>query len=359
MIVDDEPVNIKVVRKYLADAGYENFLMTSESHKAAALVRSQVPDLVLLDLMMPQVTGLDILEDLRGDDQMPPMPIIVLTAETSAEMKLAALRLGVSDFLNKPVDPSELVLRVRNNLLVKAHQDQLASYSARLEREVRVRTAELAISRREAIQCLGRAAEYRDQQTGDHVIRVGKYAALIAEQLGIDDEAAALIGLAAQLHDVGKIGVPDRILRKPGRLSTEEFAAMKRHCTFGLEIIGGVQLVSGLEAHVSDDVYACSSPIMRLAATIAYTHHEKWDGTGYPNGLAGEEIPIEGRITAVADVFDALSCRRPYKAPFGLDECLAMMQRQRGYHFDPNALDAFLSRRQEVENIYTTYADRL
>jgi putative two-component system response regulator len=238
----------------------------------------------------------------------------------------------------------------------------LASYSARLEHEVRLRTRELEAARLEAIHCLARAAEFRDDDTGKHVIRVGGYAAIIARHLGFNKQRVEILELAAQLHDVGKIGVPDAILLKPGKLDEHEFALMREHCAYGETITQPFRETCPeiLRRHTemgAGIIGMPSSPIMQLAAKIALTHHERWDGSGYPAGLSGEEIPIEGRITAVADVYDALSSVRPYKKAFPEEKCLAIISENRGSHFDPQVVDAFFARIEDIRNFKRCYSD--
>jgi putative two-component system response regulator len=349
LIVDDEPVNIKVVRKYLQIAGYQNFITTSDSPEAMKLVRTERPDVILLDVMMPNVSGLDILGEIRADECLTHLPVLILTASTDAQTKQTALALGATDFLAKPVDPAELVPRIRNALLVKAHHDHLAQYSQQLEQEVRARTAEVEASRLQIMHCLARAAEYRDDDTGRHVVRVGRYAGIIARDLGFSDERAHILEMAAQLHDVGKIGIPDAILLKPGKLDANEFAVMKRHSEYGRAIIQP----DGPPARQPGDRVT----LLDLAAEIAGSHHERWDGNGYPNKLAAEEIPLEGRIVTVADVFDALSSRRPYKEPFPLEKCLTILREGRSTQFDANIVDAFFRRLGEITSVQQHLAD--
>ena len=332
MIVDDEQINIELLKLYLRQAGFENFWATAEPLQVMDLINESRPDVILLDVMMPDVDGFQILFGLREDPRLRHIPVIILTASDSPEWKLRALELGVNDFLCKPVDPSELLLRMRNALTAKSLRDELASYSARLEEQVKQRTVELEMARQEAMHCLARAAEYRDDDTGRHVIRVGLYAAIIARRLGFDPDQVDVLEQAAQLHDVGKIGIPDSVLLKPGKLEPEEFEVMKKHCAFGKRIIQPMSdddwaADRNPEACSSSHARIASSPIMQLAALIAETHHEWWNGTGYPNGLKGDEIPIEGRITAVADVFDALCTNRPYKTAFPNTECFAVLRR--------------------------------
>ncbi|MEL7498299.1 MAG: HD domain-containing phosphohydrolase [Planctomycetota bacterium] len=361
-IVDDEQLNIEVVQGYLVQEGYRNFVRTTDATKAMTMISETNPDVVLLDIMMPEISGLEILTAMRTDAKLCHIPVIVLTACTSADVKLSALQLGPSDFLSKPVDASELILRIRNVLAVKAYQDQLADYSQELERRVEERTREVVESRQRIIHCLARAAEYRDDDTGKHVMRVGKYAKLIALELGFNERQADLIEQAAQLHDIGKIGVPDSVLLKEGKLSPDEFDVIKTHCEIGDTIINPLnpdefkayQKHSEVGAELLEmDGY----PVLQLAGVIAQTHHEKWDGSGYPFGLKGEEIPIEGRITAVADVFDALSSARPYKPAFELKKCLEIMLSNQGTHFDPRVFQAFLNRLEEIVAVQQQLTD--
>jgi putative two-component system response regulator len=355
MIVDDEPVNIKVVRKYLQIAGYTEFITTSEAPRAMEMIRREKPDLILLDVMMPQVSGLKILQEVRSDPDLAHMPVLILTASTDAETKHAALDLGATDFLAKPVDASDLVPRVRNSLVVKAHHDHLARYSNHLEAEVRMRTAELEKSRLQVVHCLARAAEYRDDDTGRHVVRVGKFAGIIARELGFSPEQVSMLEMAAQLHDVGKIGIPDSILLKPGRLDPEEFKLMQHHCEYGRLIILPDAPAHGSARHKRPP--GTRPSLLELAADIAFTHHERWDGTGYPSNFAGEQIPLEGRITAVADVFDALASKRPYKGAFPLESCLSIVKDGRGRQFDAAVVDALVRRIGEIANVQQHMAD--
>ncbi len=362
MIVDDEPYNIMVVQKFLQHAGYQRFATTTDSTKAISLMQQNPPDVVLLDIMMPEVSGLDLLRIMKATPHLATIPVIVLTASADASVKTEALQLGANDFLSKPVEPGELVLRVRNVLTLKLHFDMVANYSINLERQVQERTRELAESRRQVIYCLARAAEFRDNDTGRHVIRVGKYAGVIARELGYTEAQVEALEMAAQLHDVGKIGIPDAILHKPGKLDPEEFDFMQKHTGFGKQIIEcmATDEWSRLKEHTkigSKLLDPKASPVMSMACRIALTHHEWWNGAGYPLGLAGEDIPVEGRITAVADVFDALSSKRPYKKPIPREQCFQMLEEKRGQHFDPTVLDAFFRRAGEITEIQIRYAD--
>jgi putative two-component system response regulator len=362
MIVDDEPINVTVARKYLSLAGYEKFVMITDSRQVMTLLDAEQPDIMLLDIMMPHLSGLDILANLRADAVWEHLPVIVLTASTDQPTKRRALELRATDFLAKPVDPTELIPRIQNVLTVKRHHDHMQRYAEELEAEVLRRTAELARSRQEVIHCLARAAEFRDNETGRHVLRVGRFSRLIATELGWRREELDMLEQAAQLHDIGKIGIPDAILLKPGKLMPEEFEIMQKHSCFGHQIIGSLpthdsNVLSSHSELGSLLLRPTESPILALAGVISLTHHEKWDGSGYPHGLAGENIPIEGRITAVADVFDALSSKRPYKPAFPLDKCLEILEEGRGKHFDPRVLDAFMACLRDVVRTQVEYAD--
>lgn len=360
-IVDDEPINVKIVRKHLQTVGYQNFISTSDASTALGLIAAERPDVVLMDVMMPQVNGIEILRAIRADPNLAHIPVLILTASTDAATKLRALETGATDFLAKPVDPSELAPRIRNALIVKAHHDHLARYSEQLEQQVRARTLELELSRLQVILCLARAAEYRDDTTGRHVIRVGRYVAILARELGFSEDRAHMLGLAAQLHDVGKIGLPDGILLKPGKLTPGEFDIVKRHCEIGRRIVQPVddkdlESIDGISL-TQRGAAGCDQPLLALASCIALSHHERWDGTGYPYGLSREAIPIEGRITSVADVFDALTSSRPYKAAIPPAESVAIMQQGRGSQFDPAVFDAMVRKMDDFRKVWDEQAE--
>lgn len=359
MIVDDEEVNIRVVRKMLQRLGYQNLFSMTDSARVLEQLRHHQPDVLLLDVMMPEVSGFEILQTMQADATLRSIPVLVLTAMSDRKTRLTALEFGANDFLEKPIDQAELAPRVRNALMIRACQNQLRSYADDLRTAVRQRTRQLSRSRLEVVHCLARAAEFRDDDTGRHVIRVGHYAKLIAHHAGLPRSFVDMIGFAAQLHDVGKIGIPDSILQKPGPLTDEEFDFMRRHCDMGNRVLSAShicdRILLGAGDFESDATQAADefweSPVSGMAATIAMTHHEKWDGSGYPNGISGEEIPIEGRITAIADVFDALSSKRPYKEAFPIDRCFEILREGRAQHFDPQLLDVFLSRQSDIERI--------
>ena len=364
MVIDDEAVNIRVIQKYLQQAGYVHIRGITDPSFAMAGIAIEQPDVILLDVMMPRISGLELLATIRSSPATSHLPVIILTASCDRETKLAVLERGATDFLAKPVDPCELGPRVRNALTVKKYHDSLRNYAQTMEDAVRRRTAELEASRRDVIYCLARAAELRDDDTGHHVLRVGKYAAVIGRGIGLDEPTVEMLEQAAQLHDIGKIGIPDEILLKPGKLDPEQYERMQKHVGLGQKIIQPLSQADWetLKHHVEigQKVFEHSrSPLLRMAARIALTHHERWNGQGYPLGLAREDIPLEGRITAVADVFDALSSRRPYKKPFPIDKCFEIIEADRGEHFDPAMVDAFLAQRQAIADIQIRFADVL
>ncbi len=325
LIVDDEPANLKLLDRMLTVMKYRDLRLLADPREVLPAYRERRPDLILLDLNMPHLDGFAVMAQLLAlDDPLLP-PIVVLTAQMSREYKLRSLNSGARDFLVKPFDMAELQARVRN--LLDAHQAHLFMHDQQsaLEALVSRRTAELRETRLQIVRRLGRAAEYRDNETGNHIARMSIVSRMLAKSLGWSDADSDLLLEASPMHDVGKIGIPDRILQKPGRLTAEEFEVIKTHPAIGGELLSG------------DD-----SELLVLARTIALTHHEKWDGSGYPAALSGTGIPQAGRIVAVADVFDALTSARPYKKPWTFEDASALILDGRGRHFDPSVVDAFL-----------------
>ncbi|MGH7700403.1 MAG: HD domain-containing phosphohydrolase [Gemmatimonadales bacterium] len=334
LVVDDEQINIDLVRRILEPTGYTDLASTTDPRRAVALCRALEPDLILLDLRMPQVDGLELLGRFAAEiPQDEYLPILVLTSDDSADAKRLALSGGARDFLTKPLSPTEVRLRVHNLLETRFLHLELREHNRLLETRVRDRTAELVRrteeleeARVEILERLARAAEFRDDDTGYHTQRVGRLAAILAEASGQAADAVELIRRAAPLHDVGKIGVPDYVLLKQGRLDEKESLLMQRHTVIGGAILSG----SGV-------------PLLALGKDIALSHHERWDGTGYPSGARGTEIPMVGRLVAVADVFDALTHGRPYKSAWGVAPAVAEIVRERGRQFDPDVVDAFMT----------------
>lgn len=325
MIVDDEPANIRVLEQLLDEWGYQQVRSTAHSREALSLYQEFQPHLVLLDLMMPELDGFSVMQQLRSSiEDQSRLSILVLTADITTETKRYALAAGAQDFLTKPFDVVELSLRLSNLLEINFLHNQLRHQNMMLEERVTERTLQLAKSEHETAICLGVAGEYRDDDTGRHTHRVGATAGVLARQYGLESGHAELILQAAPLHDVGKIGIPDSILLKPQKLSQEEFDAMKAHCRIGHGI---------LSRH--------NTPLLQLASSIALVHHERWDGSGYPNGLKGDAIPIEGRIVAIADVFDALTHSRPYKEAWPVERAADEIRSQAGKQFDPAIVEVF------------------
>ena len=348
MIVDDEEVNVLTVERYLRVEGYQDFITTMRPQEVmlVASPACQHPMSCFSTSTCQDLTGLDILNAKRLDSSLDHIPVIVLTASTDPATKRKALDLGANEFLTKPLDPNDLIPRIKNGLIVKRHYDQKADRAVQLEELVRRRTADLEQSRYELVLSLARAGEHRDNETGNHVLRVGRFAGLIARASGWSKSQVEMIELASQLHDVGKIGVPDSILFKPGKLDAQEFEIITQHCGWGKHIIEPLpdkeMRLSHHKRQGETILHVRGSAILMMASRIAQTHHENWDGSGYPLGLAGEDIPIEGRITAIADVYDALSTKRPYKEAFPGIKCLEIMNELRSKKFDPRLLDCFL-----------------
>jgi putative two-component system response regulator len=325
LAVDDEQSNLLLLHRILERDGFTHVHVTADPARVPEMVEQLRPDLLLLDLHMPVIDGFELmrrLAPLASDGRS--LPVLVLTADATDETKRRALSAGARDFLTKPLDRVELLLRVRNLLEVKQLQDRLHDHNAELEHEVAERTRDLDHARLEMLERLALAAEYRDDDTQEHAWRIGRISALIGRVLGLSDAEVGLIGRAAPLHDIGKIGIADAILLKPGRLTGDELAVMQTHAAIGAGILGGSQ-----------------SPLLRLAEQIALTHHERWDGRGYPAGLAAEKIPLAGRIVAVADVFDALAHERPYKPAWPVADAVAEVITQGGRQFDPAVVAAF------------------
>lgn len=341
LIVDDEWVNIRVLEQMLEECGCENVTGTTNPCEALSLYRSFRPDIVLLDLMMPVLDGFGVMEQLKSViSPKEYLPILVLTADIASNAKRNALAAGAKDFLTKPFDSSELLLRIYNLLETRHLHLQLHNQNQNLEMKVLERTSELKSahekilkhmqdvqdSQIEVLDRLARAAEFRDDDTGQHTQRVALASALLAKNLDLGSETVSLIQRAAPLHDVGKISIADGILLKPGRLTYDELMIMRSHAEAGAALLTGGR-----------------SELVQMAERIALTHHEHWNGSGYPRGLKGEEIPLEGRILAVADVFDALTHERPYKPAWPIEAALAEISSQSGQQFDPRVVEAFFT----------------
>ncbi|HJV03613.1 MAG TPA: HD domain-containing phosphohydrolase [Burkholderiaceae bacterium] len=326
LIVDDEPTNLELFRHMLATTVGATPRLASDPVAALDWCSRNEPDLVLLDYMMPGMDGLEFLRRFRALPGKAMTPVVMVTADTESAVRHQALQLSANDFLTKPVNTAELRARVGNLLTLRKAQRELANRATWLADKVREATAAIAERDREIILRLSRAAEYRDPETGDHLLRMAAYAALTARGLGMGPDECELVRDAAPMHDIGKVGIADSILLKRGRLTSEEVAIMRGHARIGADILEG-----------------SSSPLLQAAAQIALSHHEKFDGSGYPQGLIGTAIPIYGRITAVADVFDALTSERPYKKAWTLEAAAEHLRAGAGGHFDPDCVRALLA----------------
>jgi putative two-component system response regulator len=324
LIVDDEPVNAVLLERILHRAGYTSTQTTSDPAEGLDLCETSAPHVLLLDLHMPQIDGFEVMRRLAPRIWAGQIAILVLTGDVSREALHRALSLGARDFITKPFDQTEVVLRVRNMVETRQLQLRLERQNELLQEMVAERTRDLERARQETLHRLALAAEFRDDDTNEHTQRVGRTAVLLAQALELPDDTIETLRYAAPLHDIGKIGISDAILLKPGRLTDEERRQMKEHVRIGAKLLAGSQ-----------------SPVLRLAEEVALSHHERWDGAGYNPGLAGDQIPIAGRITAIADVFDALTHARPYKDPWPLERAVQEIESQAGRQFDPRAIAAF------------------
>ena len=317
LVADDEPANLKVIREVLANDYRLSFAKSGEL--ALQLIENEPPKLILLDIMMPDMSGFEVCKVLKANPKTAHIPVIFVTALSHEQDESEGFALGAVDYITKPISPAIVRARVKNHLsLVQAEQLQLAHI--------------------DLIQRLGRAAEYKDTDTGEHIARMSRYSKVLALAYGMSEYEAEQLKQAAPMHDVGKIGIPDSVLLKPGRLNENEYEHMKQHALIGAKILEN-----------------STSPLLQLAHKLALEHHEKWDGTGYPYGLKGEEISIEGRIVTIADVFDALTSKRPYKKAWSVEEALDLLKDEAGKHFDPQLVDLFIGQIDSIIEIKNTY----
>lgn len=351
LIVDDEPLNINV----LVELFKPHYKLAVAKNGEQALQRAAddpPPDLVLLDVMMPGMDGYEVLRRLR--ETLPDLPVIFVTAMGEQRDEQKGLELGAVDYVTKPISPPIVAARVKNHLELQRARQFLKDQNALLEGLVQERTRELLLTQDVTIQALASLAETRDNETGAHIRRTQLYVQLLAQRLRshprygqlLDDRLIDLMSKSAPLHDIGKVGVPDAVLLKPGRLTDEEFTIMKRHPTLGRDAL-----------QRAEDSLEGSSSFLRVAREIAYSHHEKWDGTGYPEGLSGEAIPLGGRIMALADVYDALISKRCYKEAFSHEEAVRIIGEGRGQHFDPELVDVFLECAEEIRAVAESFKD--
>lgn len=364
LFVDDEPNILQGLKRMLRDQR-EHWDMTFVGNADEALNRARKVDFdaIVTDVKMPGRDGFDLLEQLREIDCGRDVPVVMITGANESDLKRRALEHGATDLLNKPIVAEDLIVRLRSVLRLKSYQDELKRQNEVLDEKILERTAELVASRLDIVWRLGKAAEYRDEETGNHVVRVGCYSRVLSEAMGLDFEFTETMFLASPLHDIGKIGIPDGILLKPGALTDEERSTMRRHCVIGAEILRADPASkraflawrpgrSNLLDQPLDDA------LLTTASTIALGHHERWDGTGYPNGLAEERIPLEARIVAIADVYDALRSERPYKPAYSEPETVDRMKDEVGRHFDPDIYAAFERSVEAFSSIRSELADQ-
>jgi len=343
LVVDDEAPNRKLLVAMLEAEGYSAYEATG-GMQAVSLVQRDAPDLVLLDIMMPGMDGYEVTKQLKADAASSAVPIILVTALTDRDSRVRGLESGAEEFVTKPVDRHELRVRVRNLLRLKEYSDALSNLNRSLEAQIRERTRQLLTSYGEAVTTLTRAASYKDEQTGEHVARISFYSVDIAQALGLDEKFCRTIRYASPMHDVGKIGIPDAILQKPSPLDPKEWEVLKTHCALGARLLRGT-----------------TSPYLMMGAEIAAGHHERWEGGGYPDGLAGEDIPLSARITNICDQYDALRSERPYKPAYTHERATEIITigdgRTMPLHFDPLVLEAFKRSTGRFRDIFAAHAD--
>ncbi len=332
LVVDDTITNIEILLEILKEEYRVKAALNGE--EALKIVNSSnPPDIILLDIMMPGMNGFETCRRIKNNIKTHNIPVIFVSTKDTEEDEMEGFNIGAVDYITKPFSPSIVLARVKTHLALHQH-------NILLETKVQERTQELYSTRLEIIRRLGIASEYKDNETGLHIIRMSKYCHIIAKGAGLDNSTAELILTAAPMHDVGKIGIPDKILCKPGKLDPDEWEIMKQHTTIGATIIG-------------DHEYN----LMKVAQNVALTHHEKWNGEGYPKGLAGEHIPLEGRIAAIADVFDALTSERPYKKAWTVEKSLELISNEKGKHFDPDLVDIFFDSMDAIISVKEKHSE--
>jgi len=346
LIVDDQPINLQILGKRLQVENY-SIMAATNGKVALEMVEEKKPDLILLDIMMPEMSGFEVCERLKSNPETQKIPIIFITAKTDPEDIVKGFNLGAVDYVSKPFNYAELSARIKTHTELKILQTNLEM--AVLDRtkklhhainELKIIHNQLRGAHYETIKRLARAADYRDNETGMHIIRMSHFSRILGKAVGMNDDDCDQLQHASAVHDIGKIGIPDAILLKPGKLNQEEFEIMKTHSDIGAQLLSNID-----------------SDLCRLAEKIALTHHEKWNGKGYPNGLSGTDIPMEGRIAAVSDVFDALTSVRPYKKAWTVDDAIQLLINEKGEHFDADIVDLFLKNKKKILDIKNKYSD--
>ncbi len=353
LVVDDTPQNLKLMVELLRDQ-YVTLVANSGPRALAVARGAQPPDIILLDVMMPEMDGYEVIRQLKQDESTRHIPVIFLTAKSEVDDETHGLALGAVDYITKPISPPIVLARLKAQLLVKEAADFLRDQNQFLENEVRKRTRQIEAIQDVTVMAMSSMAETRDNETGNHILRTQRFVRTLALQLKdhprmrhtLTDDYIQLLFKSAPLHDIGKVGIPDHILLKPGKLTVEEFEIMKTHTTIGYESIRRAEVALGMEVD-----------FLVLAKEIALSHQEKWDGSGYPEGLAGDAIPLSARLMAVADVYDALSSKRVYKPAFPHEEVMRIMSEGRGTHFDPDIYDAFVQVHEAFAGTAAAYAD--
>jgi putative two-component system response regulator len=334
LAIDDNILNIQILKKILSNAGFINISSTTDPTQAVAIYKELEPDLVLLDLNMPKMDGFAVMVQLSLLNPDDYLPLLILTAEDES-VRFKALHGGAKDFLHKPYERLDVILKSRNIIEVRLLYNQIKNHNAALDQQINERIKEIRDTRLDVIQRLAIAAELRDAGTGKHIYRMSRYCQLLALAVGFSKEQGELLLTTSALHDIGKIAIPDTILLKPSSLTTHEFEIIKTHTILGARMLSG-----------SDSVF------LKMAETIALNHHEKWDGRGYPHGLRGDEIPLVGRICAIADVFDALSSTRPYKEAWSFERTMTEINNLKGTHFDPKLAEAFMDKTKDIKEVF-------
>ena len=346
LLCDDELMNRKVASKILNKEGFD-VIEAQNGKEALEILEHTRVDLILMDLMMPVMDGFEAVQIIKSNEELAPIPLIIISALSDKEAVTRGLQMGADEYLTKPFDLVDFTLRIKNGIKIGVYQNMIKDHKVELEKEVQKKTKDLQEAllevqnnEKDILSILSKTAEYRDNETSTHTVRVGEMAALLAKKVGWDDERVDLMRLAAPMHDIGKIGIEDRILLKPGKLDDHEFSIMKNHAKIGYTILSQK-----------------STPILELAAQIALTHHEKYDGSGYPNALKEDDIPLCGAIVAVVDVFDALLSRRPYKESFSIESALEIIKNGSGKHFHPKIVELFFENIEEIQSIQKSLRD--